>query len=353
MQSFDGLSMAEEEITIVIENNPQIQVLGNDERGVRAPVLYNMDEQEQESNEKEEILSPFHFAENLAEIDYGSYITYKYGVSGPSPDKDVFPYFKSVKKYTQLLWHENPPLEKWRLVLFDSKPDDFDDPNLYDEKHCESIYIKDITEVYLELEPSCSLRIYRGSEVIKLSPYPTLRRHASAWTDAIFSAIQIQNMEYNEDINDENHNKITENRINNDENSNNNETSKIDEGLIISNDDTNNNNNNKSENNDMIDVSASFPGGLSIFNLRERFYDYMLSYQENGNHDEVEVGEDPLVDQQAVILGGGIDDIEAGNKKRSSTRSVRSSITLNFGAIYEDPEENKINNDNKICCIIS
>ncbi len=138
-----------------------------------------------------------YFTQTIAEIDYGCLIKSKIGVSGEIPDKDSFPFFKSSKKWTCLMWGGNP--DQWRLLSFDDgRPDD-----IYDtEESFKATYImlSNITEVFLELFPSASFRIYQGQEVTRCTPAPESREHAEMWVNAIYAAMQVQSMEYTEEV---------------------------------------------------------------------------------------------------------------------------------------------------------
>jgi hypothetical protein len=139
----------------------------------------------------------YYLSQSIAEIDYGCLIKSKVGVSGEIPDKDSFPFFKSSKKWTCLMWGGSP--DQWRLLSFDDgRPDD-----IYDtEESFKATYImlSGITEVFLELFPSASFRIYQGQEVTRCTPAPESRDHAEMWVNAIYAAMQVQAMEYTEEV---------------------------------------------------------------------------------------------------------------------------------------------------------
>lgn len=80
-----------------------------------------------------------------------------------------------------------------RIVVGD-RPEDIYDP----EQNFKASYImlKDVTSVYLELDSSCSFRVYSGENVVtRFTPYPESRDHADAWVNAIFAAMELQTAE--------------------------------------------------------------------------------------------------------------------------------------------------------------
>eukprot|EP01034_Spumella_vulgaris_P024376 gene24376-30716_t len=95
------------------------------------------------------------------------------------------------------MWGGNP--DQWRLLSFDDgRPDD-----IYDtEESFKATYImlSSITEVFLELFPSASFRIYQGQEVTRCTPAPESRDHAEMWVNAIYAAMQVQAMEHSEEV---------------------------------------------------------------------------------------------------------------------------------------------------------
>ncbi len=96
------------------------------------------------------------------------------------------------------MWAGNP--DDWKLVHFDKdRPED-----IYEVEDAKASYImiSNITEVYLELAPSSSFRIYQGAVVTKCTPVPEVREHAEAWVNAIFGAMQIQSSEHDENAAD-------------------------------------------------------------------------------------------------------------------------------------------------------
>lgn len=73
-------------------------------------------------------------------------------------------------------------------------PKDAYDPDEY--LNASQIMISDISEVMLEVEPSTSFRLYlEGQRVIRFTPHPIQREHAAAWVDALYAAIQLQEIE--------------------------------------------------------------------------------------------------------------------------------------------------------------
>ena len=56
--------------------------------------------------------------------------------------------------------------------------------------------LRDITSVYLEVEPSRSFRVYSGENVVtQYTPQPESRDHADAWVNAVFAAMELQTAE--------------------------------------------------------------------------------------------------------------------------------------------------------------
>jgi hypothetical protein len=66
----------------------------------------------------------------------------------------------------------------------------------------ENLPISAISEVFLELEPSASFRVYMGDsrDVVRFTPVPESRETAAAWVDAIFSAMKLQSIEADVDL---------------------------------------------------------------------------------------------------------------------------------------------------------
>lgn len=115
----------------------------------------------------------------------------KCGVTGDVPEKDSFPFFKSTKKWTCLLWEGNP--NDWRILSFEGERPE----NIYDTEEAfkaSYVLLSKITEVYLEVGESVSFRVYQGNEVTRYTPQPESRSHAEAWVNAIYAAMQVQGM---------------------------------------------------------------------------------------------------------------------------------------------------------------
>ena len=84
----------------------------------------------------------------------------KYGTAGEIPDRDVFSIFSSSKrKFVSVEWNDTNPIN-WCLSLKDKESD----------TDCVQLLISDISEVMLEVEPSRSFRIYKSSDVVRLTP---------------------------------------------------------------------------------------------------------------------------------------------------------------------------------------
>jgi hypothetical protein len=137
---------------------------------------------------------PLELASIIALTDFGSYMVKKVGKAGDSPELDQLPYFASMRRrWYFLIWEGEP--DEWRLV---STKDRVDDPYYYDFKNEESpIYLKDISDIYLEPPPNLGIRLYRNQvEVIQLSPLSYSKAEATAWADAFRAAFSLQEMAY-------------------------------------------------------------------------------------------------------------------------------------------------------------
>lgn len=74
------------------------------------------------------------------------------------------------------------------------RPEDIYDP----EQSFKASYVmlREVTSVYLELDNSCSFRVYSGENVVtRYTPQPETRDHADAWVNAIFAAMELQTAE--------------------------------------------------------------------------------------------------------------------------------------------------------------
>lgn len=122
------------------------------------------------------------------------------GIAGETADGDVFlEDSASSKKWIYILWDKSP--EDWIFLESDTFQAETDLCNGDILMLGENIYISMINEVFLELEPSTSFRIYIGKEVIKLTPLPESRVMAANWVDALFSAMKIQSLDPSETVN--------------------------------------------------------------------------------------------------------------------------------------------------------
>eukprot|EP01032_Pedospumella_encystans_P019501 gene19501-22169_t len=192
--------------------------------------------------------SIFEYAKTISTIDWGSIVQIKHGTAGETPTADKFPYFgKTHKHWLHLLWDADP--SEWVLVMLNSKLEESEE-NLDELPPTRKIYIRDISEVFLELAPSTSFRIYLSAEtsdtpeipsntaiiphsaseeealeagvvheegsdittpstntqttrygsvtvpsvptVLRITPEPTVRWHAAMWVDALYAAMQLQ-----------------------------------------------------------------------------------------------------------------------------------------------------------------
>lgn len=182
----------------------------------------------------------------------------KYGTAGETAETDKFPFFaKTHKHWFHLLWDSDP--HEWAIVLLNSKLEESEE-NIDELPPGRKIYVRDITEVYLEVAPSTSFRVYldancetldappsprspshpinrsaseegaleagvsqsvstdtsaptiltTGSKygtvpsnkpiVLKITPEPTVRWHAAMWVDALYAAMQLQIHEQPEEV---------------------------------------------------------------------------------------------------------------------------------------------------------
>ena len=104
-------------------------------------------------------------------IEYGSIAHIKHGTAGITAETDKFPYFnKTIKSWLHLLWHEHP--SEWQLLLlqqrlgetkFSDIPEISDISKISGISENQRVYIRDITDVYMELPPSVSFRVYINS----------------------------------------------------------------------------------------------------------------------------------------------------------------------------------------------
>jgi hypothetical protein len=126
-------------------------------------------------------------------IDVGCWVRMCSGIAGNTPANDTFPFFASTHViYLRILWDLSPM--DYRIVAFHRMPIDAYDPNEY--IHAKQIMLSDITDVFLEVAPSMSMRIYlNNKQVIKLTPLPSHRHHAAAWVDAVYAGMQLQSLE--------------------------------------------------------------------------------------------------------------------------------------------------------------
>ena len=184
--------------------------------------------------------------QTISAIDWGSIVQLKFGSAGETAEHDKFPFFaKTHKHWLHLLWDSDP--HEWSLVLLNAKLEESEE-NLDELPPGRRIYIRDITEVYLEVAPSTSFRVYLSADsetlapgtpshpidrttseedaleagasgsvttdtsqptvntagskygsvpsnrpvVLKITPEPMVRWHAAMWVDALFAAMQLQ-----------------------------------------------------------------------------------------------------------------------------------------------------------------
>lgn len=144
-------------------------------------------------NDEQPLPTIWDWAEALAVVDVGSWVRMVSGTAGASPADDHFPWFgQSEMTFLRLLWDQHP--SDYRLVSFPRMPKDAYDPEEY--LHAKQITLTAVSEIYLEVDPSPSFRMYLDEQVIKVTPQPPDRLHAAAWVDALFAAMQLQNTEH-------------------------------------------------------------------------------------------------------------------------------------------------------------
>lgn len=184
----------------------------------------------------------------------------KQGTAGDTADKDKFPFFnKTVKTWLYIIWDDEP--KDWVLLFLDKRIDEYE--NVMQEVSSDKrLLLRDITEVYLELAPSTSFRVYLSASqgdtglvesqdalvsevdiadelelggvrisdhasntdsntahstdaavssaaaanagtapvVLKITPQPSVRGHAAMWVDALYAAMQLQCFESEEEV---------------------------------------------------------------------------------------------------------------------------------------------------------
>ena len=106
----------------------------------------------------------------------------------------------AAKKWIFFLWSKSP--QEWTVLESDIflTEDDFCSGDVV--VMGENLPISAISEVFLELEPSASFRVYMGDsrDVVRFTPVPESRETAAAWVDAIFSAMKLQSIEAGVDL---------------------------------------------------------------------------------------------------------------------------------------------------------
>lgn len=151
----------------------------------------HLDIMEDESQRSSVDMDPMELAAIVALTDIGSYMMKKTGKAGQSPAQDYLPYFASMRRRWYFIVWEGDPSE-WRIV---SARDKIEDP--YSSRFVSEetpIYLKDISEIYLEPPPNQGIRLYRNDEVIQLSPLSYSMSESTAWADAFRAAFTLQDM---------------------------------------------------------------------------------------------------------------------------------------------------------------
>jgi len=134
---------------------------------------------------------PVHcFKQTISAIDWGSIVQIKHGTAGDTPTADKFPYFgKTHKHWLHLLWDAEPA--EWVLVMLNSKLEESEE-NLDELPPTRKIYIRDISEVFLEVAPSTSFRVYLSAETSNIPGYPqntALIPHSASEEEALEAGV--------------------------------------------------------------------------------------------------------------------------------------------------------------------
>jgi hypothetical protein len=164
----------------------------------------------------------------------------KTGTTGVTPDKDSFPMFGSIKRWTCLHWDAETVPARWGIAWYDDIPEWFttslqevtkgsgESNNQADEATnasssgsnspvrtppgptlvqsslfplpaerlaVKAVRIGDISEIYLESLPSAGFRVYCGREVVHFTPltsYNLLSRRPACWADSLYSMMALQ-----------------------------------------------------------------------------------------------------------------------------------------------------------------
>jgi hypothetical protein len=96
--------------------------------------------------------------QSICAVDWGSIAHTKRGTAGNAPEEDKFPFFnRTATSWLYILWDAEPG--EWLLVFPERRLDEY--PDILNEIPAENkIPLSDITDVYLELMPSTSFRVY-------------------------------------------------------------------------------------------------------------------------------------------------------------------------------------------------
>lgn len=199
MKRYDELSSVDEVAITINDLDIHSEAIPNDSHvkdpspeGDHQENQENHDEDDQEEEEEEETqYNPLELASIIANIDFGSYMIKNIGKAGESPEYDILPRFASVRRrWYYFLWENHP--NDWKIVSC-SKP--VDDPYQYDFQYEDKpIYLKDLTEIYVETTSNHGLRLYKDKEIIQLLPMSYSLKEASDWADAIRSAFILQDL---------------------------------------------------------------------------------------------------------------------------------------------------------------
>jgi hypothetical protein len=179
-------------------------------------------------------------AQTINRVHGGAVMKIKTGTTGVTPDRDSFPMFSSIKRWTCLHWDAETVPARWCIAWYDDTPGWFttslqevakgsgESNNQTDEATnasssgsnspvrtppgptlvqsslfplpaerlaVKAVRISDISEIYLESLPSAGFRVYCGREVVHFTPltsYNLLSRRPACWADSLYSMMALQ-----------------------------------------------------------------------------------------------------------------------------------------------------------------
>lgn len=118
------------------------------------------------------------------------------GEAGELPEFDNINISESRERWVFIFWDKSP--EEWFLLESETHLTENDLCNADIIAGGEKFLLTSISEVYLELEPTSTFKIYIGSDVLQYTPVNKPRDIAALWVDAIFSAMKLQDMDTEE-----------------------------------------------------------------------------------------------------------------------------------------------------------